>query len=49
MQIRLPPDFEFLQLQAEVCVFIAVVFWSFSSVMSYASRRLETSLGVGER
>lgn len=42
-------DPEFIQLQAEVYVFIAVVFWVFSSVMSYASRQLESALGVGER
>ncbi len=42
-------DPEFIQLQAEVYIFIAAVFWVFSSVMSYASRQLETALGVGER
>lgn len=42
-------DPEFIQLQAEVYLFIAAVFWLFSSVMSYASRQLETALGVGER
>ncbi|GMR10236.1 MAG: amino acid ABC transporter permease [Anaerolineae bacterium] len=41
-------DSEFIQLQAEVFVFIAVVFWVLSSVMSYSSRRLEERLGVGE-
>ncbi len=38
-----------LSLQAEVYVFIAVVFWVFTFSMSYASRRLETALGVGKR
>ena len=33
----------------EVYLFIAVVFWIFTYAMSYASRRLETALGVGER
>ncbi len=42
-------DAEFIQLQAEVFVFIAAVFWVLSSVMSYSSRRLEERLGVGER
>jgi general L-amino acid transport system permease protein len=42
-------DPEFIQLQAEVYIFIALVFWVFSYLMSFASRRLETSLGVGER
>ncbi len=45
----LQSDPEFIQLQAEVYIFIAAVFWVFSSVMSYASRQLEKSLGVGER
>jgi general L-amino acid transport system permease protein len=42
-------DPEFIQLQGEVFVFIAAVFWVLSSVMSYSSRRLEERLGVGER
>ena len=33
----------------EVYLFIAVLFWIFTYAMSYASRRLETALGVGER
>ena len=41
-------DSEFIQLQGEVFVFIAAVFWVLSSVMSYSSRRLEERLGVGE-
>jgi len=45
----LQSDVEFLQLQLEVFVFVAAVFWIFSSVMSYSSRRLEERLGVGER
>lgn len=40
---------EWLLLDKEVYVFIAVVFWIFTYAMSYASRRLERSLGVGER
>jgi general L-amino acid transport system permease protein len=35
--------------QREVYLFIAVVFWVFTYSMSYASRRLETALGVGQR
>ena len=38
-----------LCLQMEVYGFIAVVFWILSYMMSHASRRLEASLGVGER
>ncbi len=40
---------EFVQLQLEVYIFIAVVYWIFSYLMSIASRRVETALGVGER
>lgn len=40
---------EFVRLQAEVYIFIAVVFWIFSYFMSQASRQLEIALGVGER
>ncbi len=35
--------------QLEVFAFIAMIYWVFSYGMSYASGRLETSLGVGER
>ncbi len=35
--------------QLEVFAFIALIYWVFSYGMSYASRRLESSLGVGER
>jgi general L-amino acid transport system permease protein len=40
---------EYIGLQAEVYLFIAAIFWVFSYLMSYASQRLETKLGVGER
>jgi general L-amino acid transport system permease protein len=40
---------EWLLRDKEVYLFIAVVFWIFTYAMSYASRRLETALGVGER
>lgn len=40
---------EFVRLQAEVYLFIALIFWMFSYFMSYASQQLEKSLGVGER
>jgi general L-amino acid transport system permease protein len=36
-------------LNMEVYVFVAAVFWVFNYAMSYASRRLEVALGVGER
>jgi general L-amino acid transport system permease protein len=39
-------DPEFVQLQLEVYLFIAVVYWVFSYLMSLASRRLEAALGV---
>jgi general L-amino acid transport system permease protein len=40
---------EYISHQAEVYLFIALVFWVFTFSMSYASRRLETALGVGKR
>jgi general L-amino acid transport system permease protein len=42
-------DPQFLQAQMEIYLFIAAVYWIFSYFMSLASRRLETSLGVGYR
>lgn len=35
--------------QLEVYLFLAFIYWIFSYAMSYASRRLEVALGVGER
>ncbi len=40
---------DWLGTQQEVYAIIAVLFWIFSYTMSYASRRLERRLGVGER
>lgn len=40
---------EFLGRQAEVYVFIALIYFLFAYAMSHGSRRLERSLGVGER
>jgi general L-amino acid transport system permease protein len=40
---------EYIAHQAEVYLFVALVFWVFTFSMSYASRRLESSLGVGKR
>jgi general L-amino acid transport system permease protein len=40
---------QWLGLYAEVYLFIAMIFGVFSYAMSYASYRLETALGVGER
>jgi general L-amino acid transport system permease protein len=40
---------EFLGLQTEVLVFIAAIYFICCYVMTYASRRLEKRLGVGER
>jgi len=42
-------DPEFVQLQMEVYIFIAVIYWIFSYLMSLASRRLETAMGVSTR
>ncbi|HEY52960.1 MAG TPA: amino acid ABC transporter permease [Caldilineae bacterium] len=39
----------YIGTQLEVYTFIALVYWVFSYGLSYASKRLETSLGVGER
>jgi general L-amino acid transport system permease protein len=40
---------EWLLLDMEVFIFIAALFWVFTYAMSYASRRLEAALGVGQR
>ena len=40
---------EYVQLQFEVYMFIALIFWIFSYAMSHTSRQLEAALGVGER
>ncbi len=40
---------DWLGTQQEVFIVVAVLFWIFSYTMSYASRRLERRLGVGER
>lgn len=40
---------EWMGLQKEVYAFVAVIYFIFSYAMSYASRRLEVYLGVGER
>jgi general L-amino acid transport system permease protein len=42
-------DPEFVQLQLEVYLFIAMIYWVFSFLMSLASRRLEAALGVNAR
>jgi general L-amino acid transport system permease protein len=39
-------DPAFVQFQLEVYLFIAVVYWIFSYLMSVASRRLESAMGV---
>jgi general L-amino acid transport system permease protein len=40
---------EWKLLNMEMFLFIAAIFWIFNYAMSYASRRLEVALGVGER
>jgi general L-amino acid transport system permease protein len=42
-------DPAYIRRQFEVYLFIGAIFWVFSYIMSSASRRLETTLGVGER
>ena len=42
-------DPEFIRLQLEVYIFIALIYWVFSYYMSLASRRVEASLGVTNR
>ena len=42
-------DPEFVQLQIEVYLFIAVIYWIFCYLMSLASNRLETAMGVRTR
>lgn len=39
-------DPEFVQLRTEVYLFMALVYWIFSYLMSLASRRIESALGV---
>jgi len=40
---------EFMGLKREVYFFVAIIYFVFSYAMSYASRKLEIALGVGER
>lgn len=42
-------DPEFVRLQAEMYIFIALIFWVFSYFMSQASLQLEKTLGIGAR
>lgn len=42
-------DPEYVQLQLEVYLFIAVIYWFFSYLMSAASRRLESAMGVSTK
>lgn len=39
-------DPEFVQMRTEVYIFMAVVYWIFSYLMSSASRRIEDALGI---
>jgi general L-amino acid transport system permease protein len=45
----LESNVEWRLLNMEAFLFVAVIFWVFNFAMSYASRRLEAALGVGER
>lgn len=40
---------DWLGLAREVLLFVALMYWIFTYSMSYASRRLERALGVGQR
>jgi general L-amino acid transport system permease protein len=40
---------DFIGLQLEVYLFIALIYWAFSYFMSVASRRVESSLGVSNQ
>jgi len=39
---------EFVQLQTEVYIFISIIYWVFSYLMSVASRKVEEAMGVNE-
>jgi general L-amino acid transport system permease protein len=39
-------DPQFVQMRTEVYIFIAIIYWIFSYLMSLASRRIEETLGV---
>ena len=39
-------DPEFVQMRTEVYIFMAVVYWIFSYMMSLASRRIESTMGI---
>ena len=39
-------DPEFVQMRTEVYIFMAVVYWIFSYLMSLASRRIESAMGI---
>ena len=39
-------DPEFVQMRTEVYIFMAVVYWIFSYMMSLASRRIESAMGI---
>jgi general L-amino acid transport system permease protein len=40
---------QFISSQREVLVFITMIYWVFSFLLSYVSQRLEGALGVGQR
>jgi general L-amino acid transport system permease protein len=40
---------QYVGFQREVYLFISLIYWIFSYMMSYISQRVETTLGVGER
>jgi general L-amino acid transport system permease protein len=40
---------QWLLLDMEVYIFVALVFWVFTFSMAYASRRVEEAVGLGKR
>ncbi len=40
---------QYVAMQREVLLFITLIYWAFSYLMSYISQRLEVALGAGER
>ena len=48
-RVTIQGNIEFIDDGHEVYIFIALIFWIFTSAMSYVSRKIEQALGVGRR
>ena len=48
-RVTIQGNLEFTDNGREVYLFVALVFWVFCFSMSYISRRIERTLGVGRR